>query len=165
MDAMRRARDARDRARDARRAHDKKFGRDEPPEFEGRPKVGGGMDGMVTKAAMDAAINDRVAQALRDNDAHHRAVSDALDHVRGKAGKIAMDGSIKGAADVYSRALVVLGVDHAGIRDAVALRRIFDMVPRPGGEARGSGFAHDSAPANGIPKALQDLFGPPVETV
>jgi 8-oxo-dGTP pyrophosphatase MutT (NUDIX family) len=144
-DRMVKARDARHRARDARRAHDKRFGRDEPPEFKGRPNVGGTMD----KAAMDAAIEERVSAALRENDRRHREITEALEHVRtSRAGRIGMDGSIRTAADVYSRALTVLGEEHAGIRDAAALRRMFELASRPREQSRGNGFAHDAAPAS-----------------
>jgi hypothetical protein len=149
-DALVKARDARHRARDARRAHDKRYGRDEPPPFKGRPNVGGGMDQQITKAAMDAAIKDQVSQAVRDNDRRHREIAEAMSLVRPKVGELAMDSTIHVAADVYDRALTVLGVEHAGIRDAVALKRLFEMAPRPGGEHHRSngGFAQDAAPAS-----------------
>jgi hypothetical protein len=153
-DAMTKARDARHRARDARRAHDKRFGRDEPPPFKGRPNTGGTMD----KAAMDEAIDRRVAEAVRENDRRHREISEALRVVRPKAGELAMDGTITSAAGVYDRALTVLGVEHAGIREVAALRRMFEMAPRPGGDPRDRGFALDAAPGNGKFAALDKLF-------
>ena len=98
-------------------------------------------------AAVEQIVERRVAQAVRDNDARHREIAEAVEAVRPKAGRIAMDSSITSAADVYSRALRVLGVDHAGIRDALALRRLFDLAPRPGGDpGRRDGLALDVAP-------------------
>ena len=146
MDAMVKARDSRHEARDARRAHDKRYGRDDPPEFKGMPKPGGEM---VTKEAMDAAISERVNDALRENDRKHREISEARVAVRPKAGDIAMDSAISSAGDVYARALDVLGVDHVGVRDAIALRKMFEIAPRRGGDPqRGNGgFAHDAAPS------------------
>src|SRR5271157_601897 len=148
-DAMVRARDARHRARDARRAHDKRFGRDEPPPFPGRPNTGGTMEPM-TKAAIDEAIERRVADAVRANDQRHTKITEAFRVVRSKVGELAMDSSIRNASDVYDRALTVLGVEHAGIRDEIALKRLFEIAPRPGGDPRrnGNGFAQDAAPAS-----------------
>lgn len=107
----------------------------------------------ITRDAMDAAIakqvEERVSAAVRDNDRRHREIADALDHVRAKgAGKIAMDSTIHGAADVYDRALTVLGVDHAGVRDVAALRLAFDLAQRSvaGQRSHGTGFASDAAP-------------------
>jgi hypothetical protein len=102
----------------------------------------------MDKAAMDAAIQKRVDEAVRENNKRHREIVDALRTVRSKAGEIAMDSSINNAADVFDRALTVLGIEHAGIRETTALKRLFEVAPRPGGEQRVSGFAQDAAPAS-----------------
>jgi hypothetical protein len=156
-DALVKARDARHKARDARRAHDKRFGRDEPPPFEGRPKNGGTVD----KAAMDEAIRVSVADALRENDRRHAAIAEALRVVRPRVGELAMDSSIYAASDVYDRALTVLGVDHAGIRDATALKRLFEVAAtaRPSADRPGDGFAHDSAgPTADAARSFDSLY-------
>jgi hypothetical protein len=160
-DAMVRARDARHRARDARRAHDERHGRDEPPPFEGKPKPGGTVD----KAAMDAAIKkqveERVADALRENDRRHAAITEALRVVRPRVGELAMDSSIHAAADVYDRALTVLGVDHAGIRDATALKRLFEVASQASPRDRNptDGFAYDSGgPTAEAAKSFDSLY-------
>jgi hypothetical protein len=134
------ARDARRTARDRRRAHDRRHGMDEPPEFRGMPKPGGEM---VSKSAMDAAIQ----QALRDNDFKHRAIAEAIEVVRPKVGKIALDSAIQGEGDVYARALDVLGVGHAGITQLAALKQMFALASAPSRETRTGGFAQDAAPA------------------
>lgn len=99
----------------------------------------------ITKAAMDAAIQD----AVRENDRRHHEIAEARRLVRPKVGELAMDSSIHSAADVYSRALTALGVEHAGIREPAALRRLFEVAPRPGGGERSSTvvLAHDASPA------------------
>jgi 8-oxo-dGTP pyrophosphatase MutT (NUDIX family) len=143
-DRMVRARDARHRARDARRSWDKRHGRDAR-----RTR-----DDSMTRAAMDAAINERVrkevADAVAASDRRHQEITEALEHVRSRgAGRIAMDGSVRTAADVYDRALTVLRIDHDGIRDARALRRLFEVAQRPGaGEQRSGGFALDAHPVD-----------------
>jgi hypothetical protein len=137
-DALRQSRDARARARDARRAHD------EPEEFKGMPKPG---EDKVSKAAMDAAIERRVSTALADNDARHHRITTALDTVRPKVGRIAMDEGIKDEGDVFGRALDVLGVSHAGVTETAALKAMFNMAPRIGGEReRETKLALDAAP-------------------
>ena len=148
MDRVKRARDARRKARDARRAHDKRHGVDRRADDRRGARDDMGVRGeTVTKEAMDAAIRTSVSEAIAANDRKHREISDAIRAVRPKAGDIAMDSGINSASDVYARALDVLGVDHAGVRDAVALRKMFEIAPRPGGEPRSGGFAHDSAPS------------------
>jgi len=144
-DAMRHARDARRSARDRRRADD------QPPEFKGMPKPGGEM---VTKAAMDAAIQS----ALRDSDYKHRAIMDALEIVRPKVGKIALDSGIRDEADVYARALDVLGVPHAGITQLGALKQIFSMAQKPGSSGNTNGFAMDTAPKVGDYQTFTKMF-------
>jgi hypothetical protein len=145
-DAMVRARDARHRARDARRAHDAAMRRARDEEnMEPRGE-------MITKAAMDQAIDTRVADAVAANDRRHREIAEARAVVRPKAGDIAMDSAINTASDVYAKALDVLGVNYSGITDQVALRRLFEVAPRPGAGNPGSGsggFANDAAPATG----------------
>lgn len=144
-DAMIRARDARHRARDARRAHDAAMRRARDEEnMEPRGD-------MITKAAMDQAIDTRVTDAVAANDRRHREIAEARAVVRSKAGDIAMDSAINTASDVYAKALDVLGVNHSGITDHVALRRLFEVAPRLGSNNSGNsgGFANDAAPATG----------------
>lgn len=141
-DAMVRARDTRHRARDARRAHDTRRAKDENMEPRGDT---------VTKAAMDQAIATGVAAAVAANDRRHREIAEARSLVRVKAGDIAMDSGINTAADVFAKALDVLGVNYSGISDATALRRLYEVAPRRGGDGGNSGnngFAHDAAPAS-----------------
>ena len=147
-DLMHRARDMRRNARDARRHH----AADQPPDFKGMPKAGGEM---ITKAAMDAAID----RALRDSDHRHRSIMDALEAVRPKVGKIAMDSNIQNECDVYALALDALGVPHTGITQLSALKQIFVMAQKPGTEARGrEGFAMDTAPKATNYQRFKELF-------
>jgi hypothetical protein len=152
-DALRHARDARGRARDARRADDRH--RADDAGMKGLPKPGGGQ--MVSKSAMDRAIQ----VALRDNDARHASIMSAIEAVRPKVGKIAMDSSIQNEGDVYGRALDVLGVPHAGITQLAALRQLYAMAQRPGTDrpSTGNGFAQDSAPPAAAFDTFRKLFG------
>lgn len=110
---------------------------------------------MVSKAAMDAAIRD----ALASNDARHTAIGAALEAVRPKVGRIAMDSSIQNEGDVYGRALDVLGVPHAGITQLAALKAMFSMAQRPGGDHRDepSRLAQDAASADSF-KKFAEMF-------
>lgn len=147
-DAVVRARDARAKARDARRAHD------EPPEFKGMPK-----ENMVSKEAMDAAIEDRVSKALSAERSRNQAIMSAIEEVRPKVGKIAMDSSLSDEGVVYAKALDILGVPHAGITQVAALRQMVAMSPRPGSrDGHASGLATDAAPPADSLKTFRELF-------
>ena len=149
---VRSARDARRQARDRRRAADRRA-KDSPPEFSGMPKAGGEM---VSKAAMDRAIQE----AIRGSDFRHRQIAEALEVVRPKVGKIAMDNAIQGEGDVYSRALDILGVNHAGITELPALKQLFNLASRPApSSSNPSGFAHDAAPKPGSFDTFRKMFG------
>ena len=146
-DSVMKARDARMKARDARRR-----ARDKEPNFEGAPQTGGEM---VSKTAMDAAIQS----ALRDNELRHQAISSAIETVRPKVGRIALDAAIQNEGDVYKRALSILGVPHDGITQIQALRQLYTMAPTPGSSNRApSGFAMDSAPAANAQEKFKSLF-------
>lgn len=147
------ARDARRSGLDARRAEDRKHARDNPPPFKGMPEPGGKM---VTEEAMDAAIERRLAE----NDAKHRGIAAAQEAVRPKVGRIAMDESVQSEADVYGRALDVLGVPRAGITQLPALKQMFAMAPKPGDQPAGGRhqLAHDAAPPDSHAK-FESLFG------
>lgn len=113
---------------------------------------------MISKSAMDQAIQN----ALRDNDARHRGIAEAIEAVRGKAGRIAMDSGIDNEADVYGRALDILGVPHAGITQLAALKQLYAMAPKPGGDAErqtGPRYAADAAPKAGAFDRFKSLFG------
>ena len=145
------ARDARRTARDKRRASDKKRAMDNPPPFKGMPEPGGEM---VSKSAMDAAIED----ALRKNDLKHNAVQAAIEAVRPKVGAIAMDAAIQTEADVYGKALDILGVAHKDITQVAALKQMFQLASTVvRGDDRSRGLALDVAPNKDAGKSGEEF--------
>ena len=110
---------------------------------------------MVSKAAMDRAIQE----AIRGSDFRHRQIAEALEVVRPKVGKIAMDSAIQGEGDVYSRALDILGINHAGITELPALKQLFNLASRPAPSSGQGGFAHDAAPKSGSFDTFRKMFG------
>lgn len=112
---------------------------------------------MVSQKAMDAAIQD----AIRSSDQRHRAINAALEEVRPKVGRLALDGAIESERDVYGRALDILGVPRSGISELAALRQLYRMAPTPGADrpSPNSGFAHDAAPKPGSMETFTRMFG------
>jgi hypothetical protein len=145
------ARDARRTARDKRRASDKKRAMDNPPPFKGMPETGADM---VSKSAMDAAIND----ALRANDIRHSAMATAIEAVRPRVGAIALDAAIQSEADVYGKALDILGVSHKDVTQIAALKQMFALASSPArGDDRARGLATDALPADVAAKSGEEF--------
>jgi hypothetical protein len=93
-------------------AKKKKAAMDAPPDVKGAPEP-------PTKAAMDAAIADKVAEARRSIDALYTARAEVLPVV----GQVALDS----AEEVYKFALDKQGVDIAGVHPS-AYRAMFSML-------------------------------------
>ena len=104
---------------------------DEPPPFAGKPNPGGKLDGegenkddkdkdMVSKQAMDAAINAAVRKTARETETatitKMRAMQQAENAVRPIVGDIAMDEATC-PADYYRLALDAMEVEHAEVPD------------------------------------------------
>ena len=145
------ARDARRKAMDKRRASDKKRAMDNPPPFKGMPEPGGEM---VSKSAMDAAIKD----ALRDNDVRHHAIQTAIEAVRPRVGAIALDAAIQSEADIYGKALDILGVPHKDITQIAALKQMFQLASATArSDDRNRGLATDSVPKDVAAKSGEEF--------
>lgn len=126
----------RKKAADAKKARDAA----EPPDFAGKPKVGGGM---VTKEAMDSAI----AVAVRSANETQKGIRTALDAVQPYVGKLAQDHD--SGASVYRTALKMLGVKGAEDVHESALPAILAAQPLPGAKkgSEPSQVAMDAADA------------------
>lgn len=110
-------------ATDRRRgARDRKMGKDQPPDFEGKPKE----PEHVTKGAMDQAIREAVARSV----AGHKAMREAERIVRPWVGDLAL--AQDSAEEVYKTALNMLGVKTDGIHSS-AFRALLEAQPKPGG--------------------------------
>lgn len=153
-DEMCAARDARRTARDRRRAHDRRA--DDRHHADDRRAMDALRGEMVSKTAMDQAIQD----AIRSSDLRHRAIAEAVEAVRPKAGRIAMDSGIVSESDVYGRALDILQVPHAGITQLAALKQLYAMAPKPGGAHQNAlALAADAAPKPGAFDKFKSMFG------
>ena len=109
---------------------------------------------MVGKAAMDEAIRN----ALRDNDARHQAIQDAREVVRPRVGAIAMDAAIQSEADVYGKALDILGVPHKDVTQIAALKQMFALASAPSrSDDRSRGLATDALPRDVAAKSGEDF--------
>lgn len=110
---------------------------DEPPEFKGKPKVGGGMDAEedkpVPKKAMDAAIKEAVKSATAAAAKNASEIRDAEKLVRPLVGEIAI--ACDSAEAVHRAALKMLGVDAKDIH-ASALPTLLKMQKAPGDRSR-----------------------------
>ena len=128
-------------------AKDMKGAKDEPPDFKGKPKVGGGMD----KKAMDAAIQTAV-QNERKVASEKR---EAERFVRPWVGELAMDHAT--AEEVYQTTLVGLGVDVEGVHPS-AFRRLIEAQPIPGAAParKQSRFAMDAAGSKSFAERFPD---------
>ena len=142
-DARRRAEDAKHRAEDARR----RYGRDDPPNFPGKPNTGGEMTPM-TKEAVDRMVEDRMKRA-------HDASIDtlrAVEYVRPWVGAFSPEQAMAfdSAATVYRRTLEALGVKDVGEWPADAMRAVIAAQPRPsqaGGTTTAARLGLDAAPS------------------
>jgi hypothetical protein len=107
---------------------------DEPPDFPGKPEL-------VTKSAMDEAIQAGVAAGRRAE----RSITEARDAVRPYVGELKL--SFDSAEQVYRHTLKMLNVKNADKMHEDALRPILDALPRPGAKRVEQRLAADAAPA------------------
>lgn len=91
-----------------------------------------GKEPMVTKAAMDAALEQTRVSVLNTS----REITNALSYVRPWVGELANDASIAAPADVYRKALASLNIHGAGTMHADALKSVLDAQPKPGERKR-----------------------------
>lgn len=98
---------------------------DEPPEFEGKPKVGEGPE-PITKKAMDAAL----AAQRETIKAEQKAIRDAENFVRPWVGNLAI--ACDSAEAVLRAAAGALKVKGADTMHPDALRTVIEMQPKPG---------------------------------
>lgn len=111
--------------RDRRRAMDK-AAKDNPSPVAGEPTPGGEM---ITKGAMDAAINDAVQTAVQTERNRQTAIHAARTYCQPWVG--AMDMAFDSAEQVYGKALHLMGKDTTGV-PAVAFKHVLDATPKPG---------------------------------
>lgn len=134
-------------------------GRDDPPDFKGKPETGGKMvgDSRRGKLSGDASIvsalddlakrtlrqaEDRAVQAIRAAREEAAATRQAERFVRPWVGDMAM--ACDTADEIFKTALVAMGVDITDIHPS-AYRAILERVPVPGKErANVPNFASDS---------------------
>jgi len=135
---------------------DEEKAQDEPPPFKGRPNPGGAMDNeekekdMVTKTAMDAAIED----AVKKERVRQGKIREAFDAVAPYVGRLQI--AADSADDVYGAALKSLGEDIKDIPPA-AFPHILKHYPRL--DARRTGtrqIAQDKA--EGATKSYGEMF-------
>lgn len=130
-------------------AMDKKKAKDESL----ADKVNGAED-TVTKAAMDEAIKVATKQAHDSAIKTQREIQLALDAVNPFVGKLAM--AFDSAGDVYRKALGMMKVDVASVKDDAALPIILKSQPLPGATRSAPRMATDSATGN---ESFTKLFG------
>ena len=142
----------------------KKMAGDDPPDFKGMPKKGGGtmsqdsVNAFVKKEiakqklATDAAIGAAVAK-VKENAAAVRA---AEKFVRPWVGDIEM--AHDSARGVFKTALTALGVKTEGVHPD-AYRSILEHLPKPGQEHRNpeNDLANDEAPMAALSKRIPGI--------
>lgn len=98
---------------------DRRFARDEPPDFEGKPKL-------VTKEAMDAAIQAAATATEQRVRNQMRSIADAHAEVKPYVGDISHM-AFDSAEGVYRHTLKMMGVDGADTIHESALKTILGM--------------------------------------
>ena len=136
-----------------RRARDRR-GNDEPPEFEGKPKLDA-----KDKKAMDAAIakakTEAKAEARAETIAQLNAMTEARELVEPHIGKVSM--AVDSAEAIYRLALEgVDGVELDGSESVSALKSMVKMLRPPSETIRPARLAMDNA-AN---DSYAAMFGP-----
>lgn len=114
--------------------------KDEPPDFKGKPEVGGGMG--------KDAVNKAIADAVKAARVEAGAVRDAERFVRPWVGELTM--AHDSAVGVYKTALKALGVDVKDVHPS-AYRAILERTPVPSNKPNPD-MAHDSAAAEDFAK-------------
>lgn len=121
---------------------------DEPPDFKGKPKIGGGM---VTKDEMSKAVKaaqqhaqDSITAAVRAERQSAADTREAERFVRPWIGDLAM--AHDSAEAVYRTALTALGKDVTGIHPT-ALRAVLEAQPQSNSRPQQRVIASDSADA------------------
>jgi hypothetical protein len=140
----RRARDRamdRKRAADARRAFDQRRAADQPPDFSGKPEVGGGMSQDQMRRVISSEV--RLAQDRMN------AKFEAERFVRPWVGEFAPETSmaLDNADAVYRKTLSVLGVKTEPGWPTSALKAILASQPRLSTQPSAPRFATDAAPS------------------
>lgn len=100
---------------------------DNPPPTPGTPSP---EKDMVSKAAMDAAIEKATKDATAAAIQRQNGIREAERAVRPYIGELAM--AFDSAEDVYRHTLKALNVDVTGVKDAAALPVILKSLPVPG---------------------------------
>jgi hypothetical protein len=113
--------------------------KDEPLQFKGKPKVGGGMDeevkDMVTKPAMDEALKKVAEDTRRAVLATQHEIRAAEKRVRPWVGELS--GAFDSADQVMAAALKSLGVKGIDKIHPSAYPHILDAQPLPGARKQG----------------------------
>ena len=109
-------------------------------------------DKMVSKPAMDAAIEAARKQAVIDGRTLAREINEAEKVVRAYVGDVVAQDSAEG---VYKAALGMLGVKTTGIHPS-AFRAVLEAQPKPGA-ARAPAVAMDAASSAAIDKQFPHL--------
>lgn len=130
---------------------DKKAAKDQPPNFKGKPEVGGGM---VTQDSMNSAIASAVKKAKDDTIATQRAIRDAEKAVRPWVGELQV--ACDSASDVYKAALAALKVDVTDVHPS-AFKAILNAQPLPDGAKKKAAIAMDAASTADLHKRVPGL--------
>jgi uncharacterized protein len=110
-----------------------------------------GMDKMVTKDAMNAAIKEAVTGAVDTERKNNVATAEARAFVRPWVGELSM--ALDSAEKVYRGAASALGVKNAEKINVEGLRAIIELQPKPGAhpsERLAQDSAHDSDNSSGF---------------
>lgn len=139
---------------------------DEPAEFPGKPKNPAANDAdpeakkddeMVSKTAMDAAIQKAVKIAQDSATKTQREIHEARSFVRPWVGEIAI--ACDSAEQVHRAALKVMGKKIGADVPAAALRHIIEAQSVPNTKRqRDTGFAQDARPAAGGSDDFDKMF-------
>ena len=109
------------------------------------------MKDMVSKGAMDAALQAHGKAVEQRVIERQKAVRDAERTVKPWVGELANSMGFDSAEQVYRAALDVLGIDHKKVADVGALPIILNLAPKPGARvAQRNELALDSAAAGGF---------------
>jgi uncharacterized protein len=134
-------------------AKDRRGARDEPPEFKGKPKVGGGMSEDAVNRAIRVATDSAVRRVRQDA----AAVREAERFVRPWVGDLDM--AHDSAEAVYRTTLMALGVEDLDDVHPSAYKSILKQIPVPGTRQQPSSesFAQDSVPSTDLTKRIPGL--------
>lgn len=151
-DRFKKAEDKRRKAEDGMR----RMGRDDPPEFPGKPETGGGMAPMRAQD-IKLLVRQTAKQAHDEAIAQMREVQVAERFVSPWIGQFRRDMAFDSAQEVFHETLSALGVKHDKKWPQEALKALLIAIPKPSSQGTGSPsyMAHDAKPSD---KSFSERF-------